>query len=379
MRTDSEKGFALLATAVCIVSLLGMLGLALDLGRVFIAKNETQTFTDTAALAAAMKLDGKSFTAANTAVTNNTKNQWNMATTTFTASGGATTVTTEFAQPQAANASLPDNSTWSAAPASAAGHTFVRVTATATLPLYILPVVGTASGQTVKASSVAGQVPLTSFHSGLLPYSPIWHATKVATNPPFGFVVGQWYTLRQSNGATITNSDLCPGDQGDAAYLTVVNAQPTGLLGFYQSPAASVAAHEIISGAMVYPVNYPGTITMYSGDKQSTANDLNQRIDDDTDNISTSYEQYQANTVNGNIVGNGYRLVGVPVNDGTVGATRTVEGFAGFFLSASSTTAYYSSGGSKAFCAEYYGTWSKGQQTQGAGKPGIAYISVLTL
>src|SRR5260370_10073265 len=180
MRTDSEKIFTLLATAVCIVSLLGMLGLALDLGRVFIAKNETQTFTDTAALAAAMKLDGKSFTAVNTAVTNNTKNQWNMATTTFTASGGATTVTTEFGQPQAANASLPDNSTWSTAPASAAGYTFVRVTASATLPLYVLPVVGTASGQIVKTSSVAGQVPLTSFHSGLLPYSPIWHAANLA-------------------------------------------------------------------------------------------------------------------------------------------------------------------------------------------------------
>src|SRR5215468_11122180 len=105
MKTNSQKGFTLLATAICLVSLLGMLGLALDLGRVFIAKNETQTFTDTAALAAAMKLDGKTFTAANAAVTNNTKNQWNMATTTFTASGGSTTVMTEFAQPQAANPS----------------------------------------------------------------------------------------------------------------------------------------------------------------------------------------------------------------------------------------------------------------------------------
>jgi uncharacterized membrane protein len=133
MRTNSRKGFTLLATAFCLVSLLGMLGLALDLGRVFIAKNETQTFTDTAALAASLNLDGISFTAANAAVTNNTKNRWNMATAIFTASGGATTVTTEFAQPQAVNASQPDNSTWAAAPATAAGYTFVRVTATATL------------------------------------------------------------------------------------------------------------------------------------------------------------------------------------------------------------------------------------------------------
>src|SRR6266852_1826710 len=344
MKMNSQKGFTLLATALCLVSLLGMLGLALDLGRVFITKNETQTFTDTAALAAALQLDGISFTAANAAVTNNTKNQWNMATTIFTASGDSTTITTEFAKPQPGSDSKQDNSTWSAAPATAAGYTFVRVTATANLPLFVLPVVGTASGQIVKTSSVAGQVPLTAFHSGLLPFSPIWHATKVALNPPFGFVVGQWYTLRQSNGGTITSSDLCPGDQGDAAYGTVVNAEPTGLLGFYQDPAASVARSEIINGAMVFPVNYPGTINMYSGDKQSTANDLNQRIDDDTDNTSTSYEQYRANTVKGNIVGNGFRLVGAPVNDGAVGSTRTVEGFAGFFLSASSTSVYYNSG-----------------------------------
>jgi uncharacterized membrane protein len=63
-----------------------MLGLAVDLGRVLIAKNETQSFTDTAAMAAVLKLNGISFTAARNAVTNNTKNQWNMGTTVFTAS-----------------------------------------------------------------------------------------------------------------------------------------------------------------------------------------------------------------------------------------------------------------------------------------------------
>ena len=49
--TSGRKGFALIATGVCVASLLGMLGLALDLGRVYVAKNETQSFTDTAAMA----------------------------------------------------------------------------------------------------------------------------------------------------------------------------------------------------------------------------------------------------------------------------------------------------------------------------------------
>src|SRR3989441_12569897 len=116
VETSNRKGFALIATGACVVSLLGMLGLALDLGRVYIAKNETQSFTDTAAMAAVLKLNGVSFTAAQNAVLNNTKNRWNMATATFTASGGSTTITTEFARPQVANDFQPDDTTWSANP-----------------------------------------------------------------------------------------------------------------------------------------------------------------------------------------------------------------------------------------------------------------------
>ena len=112
--TASRKGFALIATGFCVASLLGMLGLAVDLGRVYIAKNETQSFTDTAAMAAVLKLNSVSFTAAQNAVLNNTQNQWNMATTTFTASGGNTSITTEFARPLPTNDFQPDDTTWSA-------------------------------------------------------------------------------------------------------------------------------------------------------------------------------------------------------------------------------------------------------------------------
>src|SRR5215471_21585792 len=51
MKANRRSGFTLIATALCITSLLGMLGLAVDLGRVYIAKNEAQSFTDSAALA----------------------------------------------------------------------------------------------------------------------------------------------------------------------------------------------------------------------------------------------------------------------------------------------------------------------------------------
>ena len=40
--------------------LLAMVGMAFDLGRIYIARNEAQVFTDAAAMTAATKLDGTS-------------------------------------------------------------------------------------------------------------------------------------------------------------------------------------------------------------------------------------------------------------------------------------------------------------------------------
>src|SRR5205823_5540456 len=155
--------------------------------------------------------------------------------------------TIEFALPQASNLSLPDASTWSTAPPSAAGYTFIRVKASATLPLYILPVVGTSKTQVVTAVSVAGQVPLSNFGSGLLPFSPVYHSSAATTANPVGMTVGSWYTLRYPGGATFKNSDLCADDRGDAAFLDLVNLQPSNERGFYQNPAASIADREIIN------------------------------------------------------------------------------------------------------------------------------------
>lgn len=108
-----------------------MLGLALDLGRVYIAKNETQSFTDTAALAAAAGLNNGSFAVAQDAVAANTKNKWNMGNNVFTSAG----VTTEFARALSTNASRPDAGTWAAMPPTVSGYTFVRVTASVAVPL----------------------------------------------------------------------------------------------------------------------------------------------------------------------------------------------------------------------------------------------------
>jgi Flp pilus assembly protein TadG len=377
MGKSNRRGFTLIATALCITSLLGMLGLAVDLGRVYIAKNETQSFADTAALAAAMALNGVNFIAAQDAVAGNTKNLWNMGTTSFGSADSA--VTTEFAKALPANAFRPNPETWSTTPPSAAGYMFVRVTASAAVQLYLLPAVGTSNAQLVKAASVAGQVPLTSFNSGLLPFSPIQHVGAVASDPPFGMVVGSWYTLRYPGAAPFASSDLCPGDQGDSTFLTAANRQTPDERGFYQNPQESLAAAQVVDGVMKFPVVFPGKITMSGGAMDAALIALNKRIDFDTDHVSTTYAQYQSNIFNGKRVGNGFRLAGAPVNAGPVGGggARDIVGFGGFFLSASSTNVYYSAGDRTAWCAEYYGVWNKSGQGAGPGTPGVAYTSVL--
>ena len=53
-----RQGFVLIAMCATLFLLLGMMGLAFDLGRVYVAHNEAQVYTDAAALTAATKLDG---------------------------------------------------------------------------------------------------------------------------------------------------------------------------------------------------------------------------------------------------------------------------------------------------------------------------------
>jgi uncharacterized membrane protein len=54
----AQRGFVLIVTAIAITFLLGVAGLAIDLGRMYVIRAELQSFTDAAALSAAAGLDG---------------------------------------------------------------------------------------------------------------------------------------------------------------------------------------------------------------------------------------------------------------------------------------------------------------------------------
>ena len=151
-KRSSERGFTLLAAGICAVALFGAAGLAVDIGRMYITKNEAQTYSDAAAISAAIELDGTAdgLGRADAAVVAST-NKWNFATTVF--SGTVTEYSADGLTGWATSAT--------AAPATAR---YARVTANVgNLPLFFLPMVGAATSSigfttTVRASAVAGQV-----------------------------------------------------------------------------------------------------------------------------------------------------------------------------------------------------------------------------
>jgi len=59
-RRFKQRGYILLSVGSGAIVLLGAVGLAVDLGRMYIVKGEAQTFADSAALAAVLELDSTS-------------------------------------------------------------------------------------------------------------------------------------------------------------------------------------------------------------------------------------------------------------------------------------------------------------------------------
>src|SRR5437870_12500303 len=83
-KCSDRRGFVLLAVGVCAVALFGMAGLAIDLGRMYITKNEAQTYCDSASLTAAIKLDGTANALNNAdAAVAASANRWNFGTSGF--------------------------------------------------------------------------------------------------------------------------------------------------------------------------------------------------------------------------------------------------------------------------------------------------------
>lgn len=204
-----QRGVVLILFAISAVVIFGFIGLAFDMGRLYIVRNEAQGYCDAAALAAASMLDG-TMNGINAARTAAQTGQY------YASSGAWKTyhfqntafqnVTVEFATQYAA--SNPASGDWTTAPASGAGYRFVRVTASGQVPMYLSPVLTGQSTGTAAASAVAAQVKMSTMDQGLVPFAPFAHCTtgtpisgglppcNLTADPFMGYQEGKQYTLR---------------------------------------------------------------------------------------------------------------------------------------------------------------------------------------
>lgn len=166
MRSSRQRGFVLIAMSITMLLLLAVMGMAFDLGRIYIARNEAQIFTDAAAMTAASKLDGTAagIERAREAV-KRLPMRWNLGTREFTG------VIIEFGHDSfqrdgSRNDSSGDRAQgntpgWERDPKDAAQITMARVTAPSnSVEITFLRAVGGPNAFTVPANSTAASNPV---------------------------------------------------------------------------------------------------------------------------------------------------------------------------------------------------------------------------
>lgn len=398
--------------AITAIAVIGAMGLAIDLGHIFIVKNETQAYVDAAALAAALQLDGTTagITRANSAATNLSAH-WNFDSATLSSP------TVEFAA-LASSSPYSCSATWytTANVTSALAPTMIctRVTKTVTPNIYFVPVVMTnpVYTQNVQSQAIAGQVDFaanTSIPAGLGPFAGVAACSGTVsaceqTAPNFGLTVGTEYDLQwpqynqnrngcSTDAANCFNSSPCPGDvtlhtgggNGDpmnevkswwgASINGYWGSQSTSQLNAYILDQQQLTALAI--GANIQP-------NLSSGNKQGTAKILDDRVNEDVVNYDTSgnsgsgaqkLSDYLANAAH-----NGRRLMPVPMVYPDAAGNTTVVGYGEFLLmsniSAAGTSDYYAKGdggitskgtGNDPYCAIYAGAWVIGATNGGVG------------
>ena len=293
----------LLTLGVLSIVMAGFLGLAVDVGRMYITKNEAQAYADAAALAACLKLDGTStgVTNAQTAATS-VGNKWNFATSAFT--GTTVSVATSSSGPWTSAGSPPSPAT---------NYSYVQVVASTTVNLYFMPILLQWTGSTqmsssVKASAVAGQLPLTTMNTGAFPFSPIGFDGATGgsnTTAPWGFVAGSQYTIRYES----SGKSECAGDAADSSHIKLGSSR-----GFWGDNSASAASNQIEGLTQESTLTIGAALPGVGGAKTSVASAIDYRIAEDGDTTDTTWAAYEANSAH-----NGQRVVVMPIQSEVTG------------------------------------------------------------
>ncbi len=386
-----ERGFVLVALSLSILFLLGMVGLAVDLGRMYVVKNESQSFCDSAAMFAAKELDGTAdgiMAAVNkvnwvTQDPNGPRKGLEFNTRQFQ------NITTEFST-AATGAPWVDAATASGNPTD---YYFVRVRTQNPVNLWFLPVVVNSTAGNVGASAVAGRAQESQMVQGLAPFAPFQLpkpntvctaadlvGCSVDPNDKFGMVKGEWYTLRWLSG-NLKPTDIqnfCPGDRCNCMMNMANNSAASAGYAMYGG-ASDIRQAIVGTPPLGTPLTEGSVIELQNGQLQTEMNALDDRVNQDSDTTSNHYEPGYVGypgqtTTSSSYSGNGRRILVTPIQSAAGGMdgdakSNTVVGFGGFFLGPSGT---YRSGHSSTVgaCGQYLGAFTIGLPGSGGNGPG---------
>jgi Flp pilus assembly protein TadG len=318
---------------------IGAAGLAVDIGRAYVARSEVQAYADSAAVTAAAQLNGTSAgIAAARSAAQNVPNKWNFGT------QAISSPTIQFAQPQAANSNQADPATWTTSPATGTNYAFVQVTASVAVPMTLIQAIASQSTMQVSGNAQAGQVMVTTYMDGLLPFSPI--SPNSADTVNYGYQTGQLYTIRYPSNGGQNAGNVCPGDASGTYWQNL----PSQDHGFWGSNSSSALRGEIVDDTQSVPITIGEAVPMVGGNRTTEGDALNTRVMEDTDPYSATYAAYEAAGT-----GNGRRVIGVPVNSGPPDFTAVAV--RAFFLQPEGI--YSAVTGSTSICAEYIGTYKQ--------------------
>jgi Flp pilus assembly protein TadG len=327
---STRRGYIMIAFTLSLLMLLGVCGLAIDIGRLYLAKSEAQNFADIAALNAIASLAAAptSFAAASAAAAQ-TNQKWHFGTTPFT------DVVTTF------GTSAADPSFTSTPPCCGhqlSDYRFALVTTRVNVPMYLIGLVTREEFGSVTASALGGQLLVTHLPGGEFPFSPYSRKTHSPDDPndPFGFRVGNDYTLRWSPPGDKTS---CGTDQGNVG-------SNGSFRGYCCTGGQSVPRlRDVLAGGGTVPVSVGDPFGPLEVNGQKNSIEIADWINADTDSLAPDYATYRSHST-----GNGKRLVVVAVNDDR----QTVVGFAAFFLYPANQYQ------GKNYCAEYVGSMVQG-------------------
>lgn len=186
-RYRKQDGAVLILVGIVLFALLGMAGLVIDLGSLYVAKTEVQSAMDSCALSAAQELDGANDAltrATNAGLTVGNANKVGYQKASVQVTGGEITYSDSLGGSYSSNFTPVANASY-----AKCTHTTSGILA------YFIELVGGASTNSVAATAVA-----TRAHSQSSCAIPIGALPKVGgTAPDYGYTVGEWVNVYPDN------------------------------------------------------------------------------------------------------------------------------------------------------------------------------------